>query len=58
MSALQEDNTAAHLAAKFGHTEVLQKIIETGVDVDERNTVSGMFLLLSFLKACVLGHYF
>lgn len=31
-----------HLAAKFGHTEVLQKVVETGVDVDERNIVSGL----------------
>ncbi|XP_044058413.1 ankyrin repeat and death domain-containing protein 1A isoform X5 [Siniperca chuatsi] len=32
-----EENTAMHLAAKCGHTEVLQKIVETGIDVDERN---------------------
>lgn len=42
MSGPQEENTAMHLAAKCGHTEVLQKIVETGVDVDERNIVSGL----------------
>ena len=42
MSGLQEANTAMHLAANCGHTEVLQKIVETGVDVDERNIVSGL----------------
>lgn len=40
MSGLQEQNTAMHLAAQHGHPEVLQKIMETGVDVDERNIVS------------------
>lgn len=31
---------AIHLAAKHGHNEVLQKLVETGVDIDERNIVS------------------
>lgn len=42
MSGLQEKNTAMHLAAKCGHTEVLQKLVETGVDVDDRNIVSAL----------------
>lgn len=36
----QEENTALHLAAKNGHCSVLQKIIEVGVDLDEKNFVS------------------
>lgn len=36
----QDGNTAVHLAAQRGNTEVLQKVVETGVDVDERNIVS------------------
>lgn len=28
------------LAAKQGHTEVLQKIVETGLDIHEKNIVS------------------
>lgn len=31
---------AIHLAAKHGHKEVLQNLVETGVDIDERNIVS------------------
>lgn len=40
VGSLQDQNTALHLAAKNGHAEVLQKIVETGVDVDEKNIVS------------------
>lgn len=36
----QEENTALHLAAKNGHLSVLQKIIDLGVDLDEKNLVS------------------
>lgn len=36
----QEENTALHLAAKNGHFSVLQKIIDVGVDLDEKNLVS------------------
>jgi len=31
---------ALHLAAKNGHLSVLQKIIDVGVDLDEKNLVS------------------
>ena len=40
MGYLQEENTAQHLAAKQGHAEVLQKVIETGEDIDDKNIVS------------------
>ncbi|XP_064312160.1 ankyrin repeat and death domain-containing protein 1A isoform X3 [Phalacrocorax carbo] len=33
----KEENTALHLAAKNGHLSVLQKIIDVGVDLDEKN---------------------
>ena len=36
---VQEENMALHLAAKHGHTEVLQKILETGENTSERNIV-------------------
>lgn len=36
----QEENTALHLAAKNGHLSVLQKIIDVGMDLDEKNVVS------------------
>lgn len=39
---LQEENTAMHLAVMRGHTEVLQKLVETGEDVDDRNIVSAL----------------
>lgn len=41
---VQEENTAFHLAAKHGHVEVLQKILETGENINERNIVSKSFL--------------
>nr|XP_019935272.1 PREDICTED: ankyrin repeat and death domain-containing protein 1A [Paralichthys olivaceus] len=53
ISGLQEENTAMHLAVKRGHTEVLHKIVETGVDVDERN-IDG---LTAFHLAADGGHY-
>lgn len=37
----QEMNTPLHLAARNGNIEVLQKIVETGVGLDEKNVVSG-----------------
>lgn len=36
----QEKNTALHLAAKNGHLSVLQRIVDIGVDLDEKNLVS------------------
>lgn len=36
----QEKDTALHLAAKNGHLSVLQKIVDVGVDLDEKNLVS------------------
>lgn len=41
---LQEENTALHLAAKRGHNSVLQKIVETGENIDEKNIVSQTIL--------------
>lgn len=66
MSGLQEENTAMHLAAKCGHTAVLQGIMETGVDIDERNIVSGLdwpanFLFIGTSILCLSAfspHYF
>jgi len=46
---LQEENTALHLAAKQGHSDVLQKIIETGENIDERNIVSLNPIVIDFL---------
>ncbi|XP_024076465.1 ankyrin repeat and death domain-containing protein 1A-like [Terrapene carolina triunguis] len=37
----KEKNTALHLAAKNGHPTVLQKIVEIGLDLEEKNMVSG-----------------
>lgn len=56
MSGLQEENTAMHLAAKCGHTDVLQKILETGVDINERNIVSGLDLA-AYLLNCTSLYY-
>ncbi len=54
---LQEENTALHLAAKQGHSDVLQKIMES---TDEKNIVSIPFLCafirVSFWLWCYLLH--
>ena len=46
---IQELNTALHVAAKHGHDKVLQKILETGVDINEKNIVSGRLYSFSLL---------
>ncbi|MBN3318764.1 AKD1A protein, partial [Atractosteus spatula] len=50
---MQEQNTALHLAAKNGYSKVLQKIVETGVDVDEKN-IEGLTALHFSAEG---GHY-
>lgn len=42
---LQEGNTALHLAAARGHLAVLQQLVDIGLDLEERNAVSGPWML-------------
>lgn len=44
LMCVQEENTALHLAAKHGHAEVLQKILEIGGNINEKNIVSKSIL--------------
>ena len=49
-----------HLAAKNGHLSVLQKIVDIGVDLDEKNLVSTfnemeITLVLLFLSLEILS---
>jgi ankyrin repeat protein len=37
---LQEGNTALHLAAGRGHVAVLQRLVDIGLDLEEKNAVS------------------
>lgn len=39
-TGLQEKNTAFHLAAMNGHADILQKLLEAGVDLEDKNAVS------------------
>ncbi|KAH0620078.1 hypothetical protein JD844_014658, partial [Phrynosoma platyrhinos] len=49
---LQEKNTALHLAAKNGHAQVLQKLIEIGMDLDEENIKKMTCLHYAALNGC------
>ena len=40
MYLLQSGETVLHKAAKYGNTEIVKALLESGADVDPRNAVS------------------